>query len=80
MIIYLSIFLSATKIPYVIYSAETQQTMMATPSNILSPGVYPMSSCAPPQSDASPRTTDIKVSDLPPSYEEYMASHVTETI
>lgn len=45
MIIYLSIFLSATEIPYVIYSAQTQQSMMATPSNISSPGVYPMSSC-----------------------------------
>lgn len=80
MIIYLSIFLSATEIPYVIYSAQTQQSMMATPSNISSPGVYPMSSCAPPQSDLSPRTTDINVSDVPLSYEEYMASHVTETI
>lgn len=80
MIICLSIFLSATGIPYVIYSAQTQQNTMATPSNISSLGVYPMSSCAPSQSDTSPRTTDIQVSDLPPSYEEYMASHVTETI
>eukprot|EP00105_Crassostrea_gigas_P019737 XP_011438329.1 PREDICTED: uncharacterized protein LOC105335890 isoform X2 [Crassostrea gigas] len=75
----LHVYLS-TEIPYVIYSAQTQQSMMATPSNISSPGVYPMSSCAPPQSDSSPRTTDINVSDVPPSYEEYMASHVTETI
>lgn len=80
MIIYLSIFLSATEIPYVIYSAQTQQNTMATPSNISSLGVYQMSSCAPSQSDTSPRTTDIQVSDLPPSYEEYMASHVTDTI
>lgn len=70
----------STEIPYVIYSAQTQQSMMATPSNISSPGVYPMSSCAPPQSDSSPRTNDINVSDEPPSFEEYMASHVTETI
>lgn len=80
MIIYFFIFLSATEIPYVIYSAQTQQTMVATTSNISSPGVYSMSSSAPPQSDTSPRTTDINVSDVPPSYEEYMASHVTDTI
>lgn len=70
----------STGIPYVIYSAQTQQNTMATPSNISSLGVYPMSSCAPPQSDSSPRTNDINVSDEPPSFEEYMASHVTETI
>lgn len=70
----------STEIPYVIYSAQTQQTMVATTSNISSPGVYSMSSCAPPQSDTSPRTTDRNVSDVPPSYEEHMASHVTDTI
>lgn len=59
----------STGIPYVIYSAQTQQNTMATPSNISSLGVYQISSCAPSQSDTSPRTTDKQVSDLPPSYE-----------
>lgn len=76
-------FKSATANPYVVYGTQTQQNMMATPSSISSPGVYPMTSYPPPQGAAYPQTTDNNLSHPPPSYDALMASstsHVYDTV
>lgn len=75
-------FKSATANPYVVYGTQTQQNMMATPSSISSPGVYPMTSYPPPQGAAYPQTTDNNQSHPPPSYDALVASstsHVYDT-
>ncbi|XP_065937787.1 uncharacterized protein [Magallana gigas] len=74
---------SATANPYVVYGTQTQQNMMATPSSISSPGVYPMTSYPPPQGAAYPQTNDNNLSHPPPSYDALMASstsHVYDTV
>lgn len=76
-------FKSATANPYVVYGTQTQQNMMATPSSISSPGVYPMTSYPPPQGAAYPQTNDNNLSHPPPSYDALMASstsHVYDTV
>lgn len=76
-------FKSATANPYVVYGAQTQQNMIATPSSISSPGVYPITSHLPPQGTACPQTIDNNLSHPPPSYDSLTASsisHVYDTI
>lgn len=76
-------FKSATANPYVVYGTQTQQNMMATPSSISSPGVYPITSYPPPEGAAYPQTTDNNLSHPPPSYDALMAlstSHVYDTV
>lgn len=75
--------LSATANPNVAYIDQTQQSTMATPSNISSPGVYPMASYPPPQRDASLWTDDNKLLGPRPSYvalTKYSTSHVNTQI
>lgn len=74
---------SATANPNVAYIDQTQQSTMATPSNISSPGVYPMASYPPPQRDASLWTDDNKLLGPRPSYvalTKYSTSHVNTQI
>lgn len=58
----------STAIPYVIYSGQTQQSKMTTPSDISSPVVCTMALYPSPQGNVSPRTTDNKLSDQHLSY------------
>lgn len=61
-------FFSATALPYVIYSAQTQQSKMTTPSDISSPVLCTMAVYPSPQGNVSPRTTDNNLSDQHLSY------------
>lgn len=56
--------------------------MMATPSSVLSPVVYPMGSQPSPQGTASPQTIENKLASAPQSYDaftESSTSHIHET-
>ncbi|XP_052677555.1 uncharacterized protein LOC128158657 isoform X1 [Crassostrea angulata] len=72
----------ATSNPYAVQAAQTQQSMMATPSSVLSPVVYPIGSQPSPQGTASPQTIENKLASVPPSYDaftESSTSHIHET-
>lgn len=73
----------ATGNQYVVYTAQTQPNTMAMPSNISTPGVYPMAPYPPPGGVANPQTTENKLANAPPSYDtltEPANSHVYDTI
>lgn len=54
--------------------------MMATPSSVLSPVVYPMGSQPSPQGTASPQTIENKLASrsAPPSYDAFTESSTSD--
>lgn len=69
---------SATSNPYAVQAAQTQQSIMATPSSVLSPVVYPMGSQPSPQGTASPQTIENKLAYAPPSYDAFTESSTSD--
>lgn len=52
--------------------------MIATPSGVLSPGVYPMGSQSSPQGTANPQTVENHLVSTPPSYDAFTESSTSD--